>query len=132
MPHQKIIGHARQLAELSADIDSKNVAHAYLFAGTPNLGKTTVAQWFARELLTQGKTAEEKEEIDHQIARLVIIIRRPGIVCFCRIQIPVSTGPFPHFCQDSCHASPIGKIKVQDASPAGNPRFNPFVLRAYE
>ncbi len=71
MPHQKIIGHTRQLAELAADIDSNNVAHAYLFAGTPNLGKTAVAQWFARELLTQGKTTEEKEEIDHQIAHMI-------------------------------------------------------------
>lgn len=71
MSLQKIIGHARQLAELAADIESKNIAHAYLFAGTPNLGKTTVAQWFARELLTDGKTFEEKEEIDHQIAHLI-------------------------------------------------------------
>ncbi len=71
MSPQKIIGHARQLAELAADIESKNIAHAYLFAGTPNLGKTTVAQWFARELLTDGKTFEEKEEIDHQIAHLI-------------------------------------------------------------
>lgn len=69
--HQKITGHARQLAELAADMESKNVAHAYLFAGSPNLGKTTVAHWFARELLTDGKTHEEKEEIDHQIAHMI-------------------------------------------------------------
>lgn len=71
MSPQKIIGHARQLAELAADIESKNIAHAYLFAGTPNLGKTTIAQWFARELLTEGKTHEEKEEIDHQILHMI-------------------------------------------------------------
>ncbi len=71
MPLQKITGHARQLAELAADMESKNIAHAYLFAGAPNLGKTTVARWFARELLTDGKTPEEKQEIDHQIAHLI-------------------------------------------------------------
>ncbi len=71
MSPQKIIGHARQLTELAADIEGKNISHAYLFAGAPNLGKTTVAQWFARELLTDGKTAEEKEEIDHQILHMI-------------------------------------------------------------
>lgn len=71
MSPQKIIGHTRQLAELSADIAGKNISHAYLFAGAPNLGKTTVAQWFAREILMQGKTTEEKEEIDHQILHMI-------------------------------------------------------------
>lgn len=66
-----IIGHARQRAELASDLESGNVSHAYLFAGSPSLGKTTVAQWFARELLTDGKNATEKEEIIRQCDRLI-------------------------------------------------------------
>ena len=71
MPSHPIVGHARQLTELAADIESGNVSHAYLFAGGPNLGKTTVAKWFARELLTDKKTFEEKEDIDHALHRLI-------------------------------------------------------------
>ena len=71
MPHHPIVGHAKQLSELAADIESGNVSHAYLFAGAPNLGKMTVAKWFARELITNGKTFEEKESIDHQLEKLI-------------------------------------------------------------
>jgi DNA polymerase-3 subunit delta' len=69
-PHS-IVGHARQLAELKADIDSGNVAHAYLFGGAPNLGKMTVAKWFAREMMIVGKTPEQIQEIDHQLEHLI-------------------------------------------------------------
>lgn len=71
MPPHPIVGHARQLTELAADIEGGNVSHAYLFAGSPHLGKTTVAKWFARELITNGKTFEEKETIDHALNRLI-------------------------------------------------------------
>ena len=71
MPHQPIVGHSRQLAELAADIESKNISHAYVFVGSPNLGKMTVAKWFARELITAGKTFEEQAVIDHQLAKLI-------------------------------------------------------------
>lgn len=64
----EIIGHARQIAELRNDLETGHVAHAYLFAGPPNVGKTTVAQWFARELLLRGlgdaDRAREAHEID--------------------------------------------------------------------
>ena len=71
MPPSPIIGHARQLSELALDMESGNLAHAYLFAGAPHLGKMTVARWFARELITEGKTPEEKKVIDHQLERLI-------------------------------------------------------------
>lgn len=71
MPPQQIIGHTRQLAELKADIDGNNIAHAYLFAGVPHLGKMTVAKWFTRELLTANKSSEEIESIDHQLHQLI-------------------------------------------------------------
>ncbi len=71
MPKSPIIGHARQLAELASDLESGNVSHAYLFAGMPHVGKTTVADWFGRELLTNGKNNTEKESINHEIDKLI-------------------------------------------------------------
>lgn len=66
-----IIGHTEQLAQLQNDIASKNVAHAYMFLGSPRLGKMAVADWFARELLTQGLSSEERELAEGQIDRLI-------------------------------------------------------------
>ncbi len=71
MPPHPLIGHARQITELAQDIESGNIAHAYLFAGSPSLGKSTIAKWFAREILTDKKTPEEKEVIDHELERLI-------------------------------------------------------------
>lgn len=71
MSQQQIVGHSRRLAELALDIESKNIAHAYLFSGMKHLGKMTVAKWFAREILTDGKTHDEKEVIDHQLTKLI-------------------------------------------------------------
>lgn len=71
MPPSPIIGHARQLTELASDIETNNIAHAYLFAGAPHLGKRTVARWFSREVICSGKTDEEKKEIDHQLEHLL-------------------------------------------------------------
>ncbi len=67
----KIIGHARQIAELQSDLDSGHIAHAYLFDGPPSVGKTTVAQWFARELLLRDIPVEEREKVEHDIDRLL-------------------------------------------------------------
>lgn len=66
-----IIGHERQIAELKADLENGHVAHAYLFAGPPRIGKTTVAKWFARQLLLQGLADIERERSDHEIVRLL-------------------------------------------------------------
>lgn len=71
MPPSPIIGHARQLTELASDIETNNIAHAYLFAGAAHLGKMTVARWFSRELIAEGKNEEEKKSIDHALERLL-------------------------------------------------------------
>src|SRR3989338_4861815 len=46
-----IIGHQSQIRELQSNLQTGNIAHAYLFSGPRNLGKMTVAQWFAGQLL---------------------------------------------------------------------------------
>ena len=71
MSDQSIIGHGAQLAELKADMDSGNIAHAYLFAGAPHLGKMTIARWFATEMLFRDAGHEEKQKILHDIDRLI-------------------------------------------------------------
>ncbi len=62
MQHAEIIGHKRQLAELQTDIDSGNISHAYLFAGPAHLGKTTVAKWFAEQLITKDLDVTKRDD----------------------------------------------------------------------
>lgn len=71
MDRSQIIGHERQIVDLETDLHTGNVAHAYLFAGPPNIGKSTVARWFATELLTQGFDSATREAAEHQIDRLI-------------------------------------------------------------
>ena len=71
MDKGSIVGHARQIAELENDLETGNVAHAYLFAGPPNVGKSTVAKWFATELLTRGFDPEAALVARSQIDRLL-------------------------------------------------------------
>jgi DNA polymerase-3 subunit delta' len=71
MVKDQIIGHARQRTELAADLENGNVAHAYLFAGSPHLGKTMTAEWFAKEIITEGLSGTEKEEALREIDRLI-------------------------------------------------------------
>lgn len=67
-----IIGHKKQLLQLEQDFASNNLAHAYLFSGAPHLGKTTVAHWFAREILTRSlQDAEQKERVLRQSEKLI-------------------------------------------------------------
>lgn len=54
MPISSLIGHEEQRAQLMRDIETGNVAHAYLFSGPKHLGKLAVAHWFAAELVIQG------------------------------------------------------------------------------
>lgn len=67
----EVIGHRRQREELEQDLQSGNVAHAYLFVGPPHIGKFTVAKWFAKELLMVGVEPEKKEQTEHMIDRLL-------------------------------------------------------------
>ncbi len=71
MDHDAVIGHARQIAELRSDFETGHVAHAYLFSGPPHVGKMTIARAFARELLMQNIPDDEREQIDHEIERLL-------------------------------------------------------------
>lgn len=56
-----VVGQDQIVAPLQAQIDSGKVAHAYLFAGSRGLGKTSIARIFAREL---GTTDKDLYEID--------------------------------------------------------------------
>lgn len=71
MSHREIIGHKKQLLQLTQDLESGNLSHAYLFAGAPHLGKMTVAHWFAREILSRGVEGEEKVLALRQMDRLI-------------------------------------------------------------
>ncbi len=60
MASHGIIGHTYALETLTQDLETGNVAHGYLFAGPRHVGKFTVAQWFARELLTVDAGGDEE------------------------------------------------------------------------
>ncbi len=71
MHSREIIGHKRQLAELQSDIDSGNVSHAYLFTGPAHVGKTTVATWFAQQLVTKDVDPAKKEDVLKRMDKLL-------------------------------------------------------------
>ncbi len=50
------IGQAHVVGQLEHGLKTGNVAHAYLFVGPPNSGKTTLALEFAQALLCEGST----------------------------------------------------------------------------
>lgn len=66
-----LLGHAHARASLAADLKAGNLAHAYLFSGPRHVGKFAVAHWFAREVITQGKSEDEAAEIRRQLDRLI-------------------------------------------------------------
>lgn len=66
-----ILGHRSQLAALEQDLAQGNVAHAYIFAGAPHLGKFTIAKQFGRRLLCYGHDNEECAAITDQVDRLL-------------------------------------------------------------
>ncbi|MBU1123051.1 hypothetical protein KJ652_00495 [Patescibacteria group bacterium] len=66
-----IIGHESQCKQLLGDIESDNIAHAYLFSGVRHLGKMSVARWFALQLLLKDNPSEEHEKIKSEVERLV-------------------------------------------------------------
>lgn len=71
MHERPIVGHRAQMLQLEQDLASGNLAHAYLFAGAPHLGKMTVAHRFARMILTDGMEADEKERVTRQLDKLI-------------------------------------------------------------
>jgi DNA polymerase-3 subunit gamma/tau len=56
-----VIGQGPVVKALSAVAESGNVAHAYLFAGSRGIGKTSIARIFARAI---GTSANDTYEID--------------------------------------------------------------------
>lgn len=62
-PHafKDVAGQDQVVAPLLAQIEGKSVGHAYLFAGSRGLGKTSIARIFAREL---GTSDADLYEID--------------------------------------------------------------------
>jgi DNA polymerase-3 subunit gamma/tau len=58
---KEVVGQEQITNSLAEQIAEKKVAHAYLFAGSRGLGKTSIARIFAREL---GTTAKDIYEID--------------------------------------------------------------------
>jgi DNA polymerase-3 subunit delta' len=71
VPSTEIIGHESQLQALRKDLETDNVAHAYLFAGKRHLGKFTAAKWFAETLLLSDVSETEREKRRHEIDRLL-------------------------------------------------------------
>lgn len=67
----RIIGHTRQRGELMTDLETGHVAHAYLFAGPPSIGKTTIARWFARAILLKDAQDAERERAEYEIDHLL-------------------------------------------------------------
>jgi len=60
-----IIGHQWAIDLLSRQLAQGRVAHAYLFTGAPQVGKGSLAQWFAQALLCQASsTSSGLEQAD--------------------------------------------------------------------
>jgi DNA polymerase-3 subunit gamma/tau len=57
----EVVGQDHVLQILQGSLKQKNIAHAYLFAGSRGTGKTSVARIFAREI---GVSANDLYEID--------------------------------------------------------------------
>ncbi len=58
------------MEEFQRDLDTGNLAHAYLFAGKKHLGKLTTAHWFAYSILTKDLDKEASQKMKHDIERL--------------------------------------------------------------
>ncbi|MEK7163415.1 MAG: DNA polymerase III subunit gamma/tau [Patescibacteria group bacterium] len=56
---REVIGQDAVLKSLKGAIESRAIAHAYLFAGPRGIGKTSIARIFAREIGTSGNDVYE-------------------------------------------------------------------------
>lgn len=72
-----IAGHEKQQGELLSDIASGNVSHAYLFSGPSNIGKTTVARWFAWRLLVDHLPPDQAESVRAKMEKFI----QPDFLC---------------------------------------------------
>lgn len=71
MSKSDLIGHKKQVLQLTQDLTSDNLSHAYLFAGNPHVGKTTLAHWFAREILLRDVPADQHEDLLYKMDHLI-------------------------------------------------------------
>jgi DNA polymerase-3 subunit gamma/tau len=74
----EVIGQDHIVSVLENSLKTRNIAHAYLFAGSRGLGKTSIARIFAKEL---GTSANDIYEIDAASNRGIDDIReiREGV-----------------------------------------------------
>lgn len=66
-----ILGHDPQRAQLASDLQSSNVAHAYLFAGPAHVGKFTLAKRFAADLVLGAAPPDRREDAQARIDRMI-------------------------------------------------------------
>jgi DNA polymerase-3 subunit delta' len=71
MSSSELIGHKKQVMQLTQDLESGNLSHAYLFAGSKHVGKTTLAHWFAREILLRDVPADQQSDLLHKMDELI-------------------------------------------------------------
>lgn len=59
-----VIGHDEILNFLDKSVESKRLAHAYLFLGPEDVGKETVARWWLEKILHQGSKGGERHSLE--------------------------------------------------------------------
>ncbi len=67
MDFKHILGHQGQIERLQHDLQSGNLAHAYLLAGPAGVGKMTIARIFAKMLQVQDLPPEKAQRIENLI-----------------------------------------------------------------
>lgn len=80
-----IVGHEKTISFLKKSMANDLLSHCYIFCGPNNIGKTTVAKWFASELLKtdparspnffeikSGENSISKEESDNVTGKLAM------------------------------------------------------------
>lgn len=67
MYFKHIIGHQKQLEILGKDLETDNLAHAYLLAGPADLGKFTIAKALAKTIQTWELDEEKSFQVSNQI-----------------------------------------------------------------
>ena len=59
-----IIGHEEILKFLENSLERGRLAHAYIFLGSEDVGKETVARWWLEKLLYQGEEGGERHSLE--------------------------------------------------------------------
>ncbi len=82
-----ILGHEREVAAFRSSMSGDRAPHAWLMAGPKGIGKASLAQQFARQLLAEAADPNLIEEIreDHPIARLCDAFSHPDLYLLDRL-----------------------------------------------